>query len=748
MSTDSRYWQPVLSQEEAMLSFEAEGTDFSGEGATKTHLELRALLNYAIGCEYLLRYSKLPTVGPFLDICLTAWLDIQAYNAMSEGDTKTTMAHSICKNYIKNSSFLNTAERETILEAVSSSSKTSASSDSVFGDAQAVFFKMVHDYMFLQFISTPEYDQMCCVLRRKYNRVKQNDFLYHQIIGKGGFGVVAEVSKKSTGVRYAMKLQRKDYIKTVYDKEVWRVSLEARSLANCHHPFIIELHFAFQTPTLIAMVTSLGTGRDLSRVLKVSGPLTMEQVRFYAAEITSALSYIHDKGLVYRDLKPGNVLLNMDGHIQLVDFGGAYDLNSSQATAGNICVTRASMITLPLYCQMLFFLFLMHIVGVGVVDGGKSVKSGTVLVSESEYSKSNDILPLSQYWGGKIHRADTVDIVRSETVRHTFRDNVLLSVSAGPDVEFLWSRCTSYVAMCKLRNAFPTLTDATILRHLLACHSNYDKAVAHIEACELWRLVNFPLGTLAAPIKQSNERLKCFVYTHGVDANGHPLLILTPRLISNESSRDIDELVRWWIYMVEVAISRLPVHLEQFTVLANRIGMTRELDIEFGRQIFPIWDKYYPFRRHKLLVYPVSQPLKAVGGLLKHLASKQCENVEFVESIAALRKEIPDEYIPEEMGGSCSYKFDIADYPEISSMNASATGYANPVTDSVRVNAAEFPEGGHPSSERLASLDLTSWTSTMPGRGASRSPNPSNHQRDGSASRAKSLVGTYNYMVW
>ena len=44
MSTDSRYWQPVLSQEEAMLSFEAEGTDFSGEGATKTHLELRAML--------------------------------------------------------------------------------------------------------------------------------------------------------------------------------------------------------------------------------------------------------------------------------------------------------------------------------------------------------------------------------------------------------------------------------------------------------------------------------------------------------------------------------------------------------------------------------------------------------------------------------------------------------------------------------------------------------------------------------
>jgi len=85
---------------------------------------------------------------------------------------------------------------------------------------------------------------------------------------------------------------------------------------------VVELFFAFQTKKLAILVMTLCNGHDLGHVLTANrGPLSLEQARFYTAEITSAISYFHKKGFIYRDLKPANVTLNEDGHIMLVDFG-------------------------------------------------------------------------------------------------------------------------------------------------------------------------------------------------------------------------------------------------------------------------------------------------------------------------------------------------------------------------------------------------------------------------------------------
>lgn len=80
----------------------------------------------------------------------------------------------------------------------------------------------------------------------------------------------------------------------------------------------------------------LATAGDLQRALNKSPDerLTEERVRFYVAEITLALAYLHQMGLMYRDLKPNNVLLHEDGHIQLVDLGGVAD--EYGMTLGNI----------------------------------------------------------------------------------------------------------------------------------------------------------------------------------------------------------------------------------------------------------------------------------------------------------------------------------------------------------------------------------------------------------------------------
>jgi len=156
--------------------------------------------------------------------------------------------------------------------------------------------------------------------------VVPDDFEYLGVLGKGGYGIVVEVLKKSTGVQYAMKIQSKQLLTDSLQSDVWRACLEVQVAATCKHPFIVELFYAFQTSSLAVIVMSSNNGRDLEQMLNFGGCFTNEHAVFYGAEICSALNYLHKKNLVYRDLKAANVIVNADGHIQLIDFGAVADL--------------------------------------------------------------------------------------------------------------------------------------------------------------------------------------------------------------------------------------------------------------------------------------------------------------------------------------------------------------------------------------------------------------------------------------
>ncbi|ELR14878.1 protein kinase domain containing protein [Acanthamoeba castellanii str. Neff] len=141
-------------------------------------------------------------------------------------------------------------------------------------------------------------------------QVSLSDFEILHLVGEGSFGKVFQVRKKDTGQVYAMKVLKKK--KLVDEGEVEHTRTEKNILINNNHPFLVNLKFAFQTEKKIYF---------LFFHLKKERRFDEDKVRFYAAEITLALEHLHSLGIIYRDLKPENVLLESTGHIRLTDFG-------------------------------------------------------------------------------------------------------------------------------------------------------------------------------------------------------------------------------------------------------------------------------------------------------------------------------------------------------------------------------------------------------------------------------------------
>jgi len=150
-------------------------------------------------------------------------------------------------------------------------------------------------------------------------KVGVEDFELQTLIGKGSFGKVMQVRKKDDGKIYAMKVLRKEAI--IARKQVAHTMAERNILMKVQHPFIVSLHFAFQTEAKLYMILDYVNGGELFFHLKKEGKFSEARVRLYSAEISLALQTLHSANIVYRDLKPENILLDAEGHIKITDFG-------------------------------------------------------------------------------------------------------------------------------------------------------------------------------------------------------------------------------------------------------------------------------------------------------------------------------------------------------------------------------------------------------------------------------------------
>lgn len=154
----------------------------------------------------------------------------------------------------------------------------------------------------------------------KTSQMKPSDFDYLKVIGKGSFGKVLLARHRKHGGYYAMKVLQKQMI--VKRKEQRHVMVERNVLLKgLQHPFLVGLHFSFQTANTLYFVLDYVNGGELFYHLQREGSFPEPRAAFYAAEMAMALGYLHSLNIVYRDLKPENILLDSEGHVKLTDFG-------------------------------------------------------------------------------------------------------------------------------------------------------------------------------------------------------------------------------------------------------------------------------------------------------------------------------------------------------------------------------------------------------------------------------------------
>jgi serine/threonine protein kinase len=134
-------------------------------------------------------------------------------------------------------------------------------------------------------------------------------------------------------------------------RAVQQVIAENAILQRVVHPYIVSLHYSFQDDVNFYLLFEYLGGGDLFHHLQQHGQLTEPSARHVAAEVTLALEYLHSAHtVVYRDLKPENVLLALDGHAVLADFGSARALQSLSRVGARTIVGTPSYMVSPTVC--------------------------------------------------------------------------------------------------------------------------------------------------------------------------------------------------------------------------------------------------------------------------------------------------------------------------------------------------------------------------------------------------------------
>lgn len=177
-------------------------------------------------------------------------------------------------------------------------------------------------------------------------KVGPRDFKGISQLGKGSFGEVYLVEKIDSGEQFALKVLRKDKI---FENNLVRYAFAERNiLMKISHPYIVKLNYAFQTAEKLVLVMDFCPNGDLGTHIARERKFDEEKARFYVSEILLALQELHLHEIIFRDLKPENVVLDKDGHARLTDFGlskeGVHEGELSRSFCGSVAYLAPEML--------------------------------------------------------------------------------------------------------------------------------------------------------------------------------------------------------------------------------------------------------------------------------------------------------------------------------------------------------------------------------------------------------------------
>ena len=151
-------------------------------------------------------------------------------------------------------------------------------------------------------------------------KVDLGTFLTLSVIGKGSYADVLLVRNKEDGKLYAMKCIKKKTI--AKEKQESHIMTERNVLISMkEHPFFVQIHATFQTDKYIYYILDYCPGGEIYRLLRRRHRFCERETQFYAAQLVLAIEAMHKKNILYRDLKPENVLIDSDGYLKITDFG-------------------------------------------------------------------------------------------------------------------------------------------------------------------------------------------------------------------------------------------------------------------------------------------------------------------------------------------------------------------------------------------------------------------------------------------
>jgi len=226
------------------------------------------------------------------------------------------------------------------------------------------------------------------------NRIPSLNFDHLEIfsaLGRGSKGVVFLV--KADNKWLALKVILRESIESKKAKDEYkRISFEQGVLSRFDHPLFPRLHGVISTDKVVGYAIDYCPGRDLNSLRKKQSEemFSDEIIRFYAAELVIALEYLHNQGIVYRDLKPDNVMIQENGHLMLVDFDLSTNLPPRTPQSSFSSSPRLSTATKK---ERSIFAFS------GLCNSGISPDDSVSRSSESEFSgeKSNSFVGTEEY---------------------------------------------------------------------------------------------------------------------------------------------------------------------------------------------------------------------------------------------------------------------------------------------------------------------------------------------------------------